>query len=54
MVADRPYRAGMAPETARLELLRCAGTQFDAEVVGAFLRMLAPVPEPAGAPLPGV
>jgi HD-GYP domain-containing protein (c-di-GMP phosphodiesterase class II) len=49
MVADRPYRAGMAPETARLELLRCAGTQFDPEVVGAFLRMLERVSEPGPA-----
>jgi diguanylate cyclase (GGDEF)-like protein len=49
MVADRPYRPGMAPETARLELLRCAGTQFDPEVVGAFLRMLERVSEPGPA-----
>ena len=40
MIADRPYRAGLAPETARAELLRCAGSQFDPEVVEAFLRML--------------
>jgi hypothetical protein len=40
MVADRPYRAGMAPEAAREELERCAGTQFDAEVVQAFLTTL--------------
>ncbi|MGH2968593.1 MAG: HD-GYP domain-containing protein, partial [Solirubrobacteraceae bacterium] len=37
MIADRPYRAGMAAEDARAELLRCAGTQFDREVVEAFL-----------------
>jgi diguanylate cyclase (GGDEF)-like protein len=40
MVADRPYRAGLAPEEARAELLRCAGTQFDAIVVEAFLGTL--------------
>jgi len=40
MVADRPYRAGLPPETARAELVRCAGSQFDADVVAAFLRML--------------
>jgi HD-GYP domain-containing protein (c-di-GMP phosphodiesterase class II) len=41
MVADRPYRAGMEPEEAGAELLRCAGTQFDEAVVDAFLRVLA-------------
>ena len=33
MVSDRPYRAGMSPEAALAELARCAGTQFDPEVV---------------------
>jgi HD-GYP domain-containing protein (c-di-GMP phosphodiesterase class II) len=37
MIADRPYRAGMPPEAARAELIRCAGTQFDPAVVEAFL-----------------
>ena len=37
MVTDRPYRAGMPPEAAEAELLRCAGTQFDPAVVEAFL-----------------
>ncbi len=40
MIADRPYRAGMAPRDAREELDRCADTQFDREVVGAFLSAL--------------
>jgi diguanylate cyclase (GGDEF)-like protein len=40
MIADRPYRSGMATEDARRELQRCAGTQFDPEVVSAFLRAL--------------
>ena len=40
MVADRPYRAGMRPEEARAELRRCAGSQFDPEVVEAFLAAL--------------
>jgi HD-GYP domain-containing protein (c-di-GMP phosphodiesterase class II) len=40
MIADRPYRAGMAPAEARAELLRCAGAQFDPEVVQAFLSTL--------------
>jgi hypothetical protein len=37
MIADRPYRTGMAAAAARAELERCAGSQFDAAVVGAFL-----------------
>src|SRR5581483_2481590 len=37
MVADRPYRAGIAPADACAELIRCAGTQFDPSVVEAFL-----------------
>jgi diguanylate cyclase (GGDEF)-like protein len=40
MVADRPYRAGIAPDDARAELLRCAGTQFDPAVIDAFLTAL--------------
>ncbi|MGH2775409.1 MAG: HD domain-containing phosphohydrolase [Actinomycetota bacterium] len=37
MVSDRPYRGAMSVEEAVAELKRCAGTQFDAEVVGAFI-----------------
>jgi HD-GYP domain-containing protein (c-di-GMP phosphodiesterase class II) len=44
MIADRPYRAGMAAEDARAELGRCAGTQFDPDVVAAFLVTLDRVP----------
>ncbi len=40
MIADRPYRPGMAPGAAREELRQCAGTQFDPRVVTAFLRAL--------------
>ena len=40
MVADRPYRAGRPPIEAREELVRCAGAQFDARVVDAFLAAL--------------
>ena len=42
MIADRPYRAGMPAAEARAELLRCAGTQFDPDVVQAFLSTLEP------------
>jgi HD-GYP domain-containing protein (c-di-GMP phosphodiesterase class II) len=40
MTADRPYRGAMDPAAARAELERCAGTQFDRDVVAAFLRSL--------------
>jgi HD-GYP domain-containing protein (c-di-GMP phosphodiesterase class II) len=40
MIADRPYRAGMPSEDARVELERCAGSQFDPVVVRAFLAAL--------------
>ena len=33
--------AGMAERDARRELRACAGTQFDAQVVRAFLAILA-------------
>ncbi|MGH7545866.1 MAG: HD-GYP domain-containing protein, partial [Gemmatimonadota bacterium] len=38
MLGDRPYRKGRSPEAAVEELQRCAGTQFDPEVVAAFIR----------------
>jgi len=41
MVRGRPYQVEMAPQKALDELRRCAGTQFDPGVVGAFARMLA-------------
>lgn len=41
MTADRVYRASIGEEAAREELRRCSGTQFDAEVVEAFLAALA-------------
>jgi diguanylate cyclase (GGDEF)-like protein len=36
MTGDRPYRIGLLPQDALAELRRCAGTQFDADVVAAF------------------
>jgi diguanylate cyclase (GGDEF)-like protein len=53
MIADRPYRAGMDPAAACNELLRCAGTQFDPDVLTAFLRSLEaqePGRDPRAAP----
>ena len=39
MVNERPYRAAMRYEAALAELIRCAGTQFDPNVVAAFCRL---------------
>jgi two-component system cell cycle response regulator len=36
MVSGRSYRPARSPAAARAELRRCAGSQFDAEVVEAF------------------
>lgn len=38
---DQPHRPGRSPADAVLELLRCAGTQFDADVVHAAVDQLA-------------
>ncbi len=38
MTDERPYRAPLSEEAALRELQRCAGTQFDPQVVIAFLR----------------
>jgi response regulator RpfG family c-di-GMP phosphodiesterase len=37
MTSDRPYRQAMSIDAVRDELLRCSGTQFDPQVVQAFL-----------------
>ncbi len=41
MTSDRPYRNDMPSEVARQRLLESAGSQFDANVVSAFDRILA-------------
>ena len=41
MISRRIYRQPTSMEEARLELLRCAGSQFDPEVVIAFLHVLS-------------
>lgn len=40
MISERPYRPAPGKDYAISELKRCAGTQFDAEVVKAFLSVL--------------
>ena len=49
MTSDRPYRAAMSPEGALSELRRCAGSQFDPDVVDAIVAAFsqAPVAPPA-------
>ena len=37
MIEERPYRRALASEDAIAELRRCAGTQFDADVVEALI-----------------
>ena len=40
MVTERPYGAALLLEDALAELRRCAGTQFDSEVVEAFVAVV--------------
>lgn len=40
MTSDRVYRQALSDEQARAELQRCAGSQYDPEVVQAFLNVL--------------
>jgi putative nucleotidyltransferase with HDIG domain len=41
MISDRPYRKGLAKQEAVAELKRCAGTQFDPEIVKVFIGTLS-------------
>ena len=40
MTSPRPWRPALAPEAALVELERCAGRQFDGDVVAAFSRLV--------------
>ncbi len=37
MISDRPYRSALSIQHARDEIKRCAGTQFDPDIVKVFL-----------------
>lgn len=53
MTADRPYRAALGVEQAAGELTRMAGTQFDPEMVSAFIPLCERlVPPESGTPAP--
>jgi two-component system cell cycle response regulator len=47
MTSDRPYRKAMPAQNALLELRRCAGLQFDPDVVKAFCKLVDPGHEQA-------
>lgn len=38
MISDRPYRAGLPLKAVRRELVECAGSQFDGNVVAHAVR----------------
>jgi len=47
MTSDRPYRAARTPAEAVAELRRCAGRQFDRQIVDLLCAVLAREDEPA-------
>jgi diguanylate cyclase (GGDEF)-like protein len=46
ITSDRSYKKGRTAEQALSELERCAGTQFDPELVAAFVRAMRQLPNP--------
>ncbi len=54
MTADRVYRSGIGTKAARVELLRCAGTQFDSRVIAAFMAVLDALEREPDAELAGL
>ena len=54
MTSDRVYRTGIGNKAARVELLRCAGTQFDSRVIAAFMAVLDSIEREPDAELAGL
>jgi diguanylate cyclase (GGDEF)-like protein len=56
MLSERPYQPASSPRDALAELWRCAGTQFDPEVVRAFARVIGAgaCSDPGERSLPGL
>jgi diguanylate cyclase (GGDEF)-like protein len=52
MRSERPYRRAADHDEALAELARCSGTQFDPQVVQAFVRVFADNPPVVGPPEP--
>ena len=53
MISDRPYSTPKSPDEGLAELRRCAGTQFDPELVTLFEQVMAerarsPIADPVG------
>jgi len=46
ITSDRSYKKGRTAEQALNELERCAGTQFDPQLVAAFVRAMRQLPNP--------
>jgi len=40
MISDRPYRKALSKDNAIMELKRCAGMQFDPQIVDTFIEIL--------------
>ena len=53
-ISDRVYRPGIGNKAARVELLRCAGTQFDSRVIAAFMAVLDSIEREPDAELAGL
>jgi len=51
MISVRPYRPPRSLEDAKMELIRCSGTQFDKEIVRAFIKAVnkTQLPDSGGA-----